>query len=291
MEEVPKRKLGELLFLYNTERDLRGDIFVEGPGDKLIVDYYLQSRRLRGRVYTMDSIDFSGVNFDELGLPHPSARSAVIALCRELSMNGAQVGSMLFIVDRDQEDIVPSPHINGVHLTDAGALPVHIYDNDAESKVCSLVLKHRMSENNLKRSVSAACFVLYAARAASKRLGISAKILPPSRDLSDDGQNGFVICKESYLRRCLTACGNSHQLPEFSVEVNSILERMASLGRSAYTFINDHDLFCVLKLIIDKVGLSAVSISDVENMMSMSADANRLATHRLFCEIERIATA
>lgn len=109
MDEFPKRKISELAFLYKTEPSLGKDIFVEGPGDKWIIDYYLGERSLRGRVYTVDSVDFSGVDFGSLGLPHPSSRSAVIALRRELEASGVDVSSMMFIVDRDQEDIVSSP--------------------------------------------------------------------------------------------------------------------------------------------------------------------------------------
>lgn len=166
-----------------------------------------------------------------------------------------------------------------------------MYDNEVEVKLSIVVLRGRMNRDVLKASVTRCCALLYAVRAASRRSGISAKILPPTFEVVGNDSEGFHVCKESYVRRVLIPCGNSLKFDEFIREVEDVLNIMSGLKKSAFVFINDHDLFSVIKIMMAKLGLATVSPDHVEKMISMSVDAARLSTHPLFLDVERVVSA
>ncbi len=295
MSGARKRQLGELVFYYrrNAERHGTKDLFVEGGGDKLLMDRYFSVRSVsekfsRVAVYSMDSIDFSGTDFSAFELPAPSARSCVIALRKILSDSGASLKNLAFLIDRDIEDVRPTPHVKDILLTDSGALPVHLFDNNAEERICGLILDGRIDVSVFKRSVNSICRGVYTVRAASMVKQAPAKILSPKGFIRGNVAAGYDLDVRGYLERCLYA-GNCHErYDEIYEAVGDVDSRLDALELRPFSFINDHDLYVTLKEIFDLAGDRANrSAKDIEGLILMTYDHSELERHSLFEGLDR----
>ena len=290
MPMIPKRTLAELAFYYRqTEANGNVDLFVEGADDKLLLDRYIADRNARScAVYTMDTIDFSGFDFVSLGLPAPSARSCVIALRKFLSDHNVEVGKHLFLVDRDTEDLCSTPLIEGVEVTDSGALPVHLYDNEVERRLADLIYAGRISPQTLKNSVTSICTDIYLIRAASKRMGLGIRILPSADFISGNANDGFSLDIAGYLERCLHSCALTTRHSQVMVQIDECRTALSAANLRKFALINDHTLWEVLRVIGSRLGsANNRSAQDIEEMVRMTFDAAQLSGHRLFRTIEQ----
>ncbi|WP_313642949.1 hypothetical protein [Stenotrophomonas sp.] len=285
---LPKRTIEELSFIYGRQPEmLQGSIFVEGITDKTLLDSYIRMRGVSGKyVYCMDTIDFSSVDFGMLGLPSPSSRSSVIALRKVMDGAGVDVTRAKFLIDRDQEDMLTTRHLDGVDLTDAGALPVHLFDNRVEYNLAAIVARGNISYEVLKSSVANICADIYALRVVNGRSDYGIKFLSPITYIAGCSESGFCIDVRSYVERCILAgrchCSISDVIDEF-VAVRAELD---GLNYPRYRFINDHDLWAVLKAILDCVTAPMKrSVEDVEALVLATFDAGELASHKLFSNI------
>ena len=279
-----KRLLSELVFAYRKRGREVVDLFVEGGKDKLLIDRFIaETARSQVAVYSMDSIDFSGTDFNKLGLLAPSARSEVIALRKAMHEAGVDLDGMLFLVDRDQEDLVPTPHINGVTLTDSGALPVHLFDNRVEGLICAMLLAGRVSVEVLKKSVVNVCSSIYAVRSAALMLRVPAKIQSP-KDFLVRGDGGiYSLDVDGYLQRCLHAGKAIEHIGEMRKCVEEVLVKIDGLKVPRFVFLNDHDLWAVLRDLFHKFGdNSNKSADDIEGAVLMTFNANELSGQALF---------
>jgi len=286
-----KRLLSELVFAYRKRAARSGvDFFVEGPKDKLLMDKFLAEQApAHFAVYAMDSIDFTGKNIAELGLPAPSARSEVIALRQELIDAEVDLSGTFFLVDRDQEDIVPSPLIDGVHVTDSGALPVHLFDNLVEALLCAMLLEGRISADILKRSVFKICRAIYIVRSAAKLLGVSAKITSPKEFIVKLPDGSCELNLDGYMTRCLYAGGAISSLESMRLCVVEVAERVDELGLPGFTFVNDHDLWAVLRDLFKVFGdKSNKSAEDIEGAVLMTFSSRKLSSHDLFKRVSEM---
>lgn len=285
---LPKRTVEELIFIYARQPDmLQGGIFVEGVGDKVILDNYLYVQGVGGKyVYCMDTIDFSGIDIKAMGLPFPSSRSAVIALRKVMKEAGIDIARARFLVDRDQEDFLATRHLEGVDLTDAGALPVHLFDNRVERNIAAVVARGKISYEILKSSVVGICLDIYALRVVNGRKDYGMKFISPINYVTGCLVGGFHFDIRAYAYSCIQA-GRCGCLPEDVFdEQDEVRRELEELGRPKYRFINDHDLWAVLKAILDHATAPMKrSIEDVEALVMATFDARELATHRLFSSI------
>ncbi|MBB4725780.1 hypothetical protein [Xanthomonas euvesicatoria] len=289
MTNLPKRTLSEILFYYKkvANRD-GGDIFVEGAGDKLLLDTYIESRQVAScPVYTMDMIDFSGVDFGSLGLPAPSARSGVIALRKILKDENVDVSKHIFLVDRDVEDLYETPLMDGIELTDSGALPVHLYDNITERKFSDLVFEGKIDLDVLKNSVNAICTDVYLLRVAAKSLKLGIRILPPGDLITGSRVVGYRLDFREYVERCLNASQCIDRVEQVLAHAESSRHIILEKNLRKFTLINDHTLWDVLKIIGSRLNKSNNrSSKDIEELVRMTFDPIQLSGHRLFQAIE-----
>lgn len=289
MSKLPKRTLNELAFYYKQAAPHEAvDFFVEGADDKLLLDAYIESRHaVSCPVYTMDTIDFSGVNFRALGLPAPSARSSVIALRKFLADEGINVERHLFLVDRDLEDLCATPLIDGIELTDSGALPVHLFDNVVERKFAELIYERKIDPLILKQSVNSICAEVYLLRVAAQILECGIRTLPPGDLIVGTRVDGFSLNGRNYIERCLHASQLIDRFEDVLAQVESSRQALLEKDLRKFTLINDHILWDVLKEIGSRVGASNNrSSKDVEELVRMTFDADQLSGHRLFRAIE-----
>lgn len=257
----------------------------------MLLDTYIELRQtVSCPVYTMDMIDFSGVDFGAFGLPAPSARSSVIALRKILKDENIDVGKHVFLVDRDVEDLCETPLIDGIELTDSGALPVHLYDNVTERKFADLVFEGKIDLNVLKCSVNAICTDVYLLRVAAKALHLGIRILPPSDLITGSRIDGYSLDFRGYAERCLNASCHIDRLDDVLAHAEISRDIISKKNLKSFSLINDHTLWDVLKTIGSRVSASNNrSSKDVEEMVRMTFDPAQLSEHRLFQAIERLA--
>lgn len=281
---VPRRSIDELALRYKLNPGLGRDIYVEGLRDKGLIEWYLRKRDVSdASVYTIDTVDVPESALLARGLDGGSSRSRVVALRSELAGRGVDVDSQLFIVDRDQEDLCPTPCIDGVLLTDYGALMTHLAQPDAFLRLVQLVGRDRVSHEDFMGFLDVACSEVYLIRSAAKRLRLPVKFLDADDFVRVDKVRGLVFDAAGYLARCAIASGLARSLDALRAEIEVCRGEVGRLAFGSFAAANDHDLFGfakkALRLAGDGVNRTSDSICD---LFLMSADVSVLKEHNLF---------
>jgi len=177
--------------------------------------------------------------------------------------------------------------MSGVEVTDSGALPVHLYDNKAEHQLCNIILKKKVPIDIFKKSVNEACKSIYLLRAASARLSLPVRILSPRDFISGTRAIGYSLDLNGYVDRCLHASSLIEEKKGLMDEIGLVNDYLTKCQINKYAMINDHDLWEVLKKIIDLSGDSSnKSVRDIEDLVKMTFNRSSLKEHRLFRLIE-----
>lgn len=96
---LPRRKIEELKARFQLEPSL-DDVYVEGDGDKRLIDVAHSHRKHHRPVYSITTIDVGSEILAEQGLSEGN-RQRVLALCRALNL--PKESSVRFLVDADMD--------------------------------------------------------------------------------------------------------------------------------------------------------------------------------------------
>lgn len=281
-----KRTLDELVLRYRIGKVNEREIYVEGLQDKTLLEYFLRAKKLSAPVYTADTIDIPGGIVQARGLDLPSSRSTVIATRAELIERGIEVGGQLYVVDRDQEDLVQTPHIDGVSLTDFGSLLMHLLDDRAFERIALLVGRGAISVETLTEATHRIGGEVTLLRAAAKRLKVPLRILNPSPFIAGGPVNGFTFDADGYRRACLHSCDCIAMDVELSAAVEACRFDVQQMNLQSRVLLNDHDVWLVVRSILRLSG-DAVNRSsdDIRDLVLMSFDHVSLEVDPLFRRI------
>lgn len=263
----PRRTIEELATRYRLGQVDGREVYVEGLQDKAILDHFTRSRGVRADVYTVGSVIVPAAAITDRGLDNPSSRSGVIALRAELERNGVNVEEHIFLVDRDQEDLVPTPYIDGCDMTAFGTLAVHLVGRPSIERLCSLAARQVIDADTLEESIYRISKSLYAVRSAAKRKAIPLKMLAVGAFISGRSTSGFDIDMVGYLSACLFSSGLVDRRDEVLEEVQLCVRDIEARSLDPRVFINDHELWVIIKTILsksgDKVNRSAEDVRDM----------------------------
>jgi hypothetical protein len=246
-----KRTLEEVNALYSLEPELR-DIFVEGPGDKCFLDWYLHRKGITNvSVYQIDLIDVPGEVVARYGLPAGSNRSRVIALSCELASRQPEQRRVMCVVDRDYEDYCPICKSNPyLAFTDGNSLELYALTPTVVDKFLLVALGgFPLSVNTFIGQLRGILEQVFAIRLANERLQWGMTWVPFARyvEVMPDNiafnQNEFV---RAYLQKN-KKWGHRQHFEEALGEAKDIL--LPDLIRR----IRGHDLAGLILLIVRKL--------------------------------------
>lgn len=263
-----RRTLDELCFRYKADIEIGREIYVEGIQDKVILDHLLRRWGLSTPVYTAETIDVPIPVVRGYGLEAPSARSSIIALRRHLLAAGVEVDRHVFLVDRDTEDLVATPGIEGCLLTDHGCLVATALDERLFERLVQLVGRGLIEEQIFWSSVCRISTALYSVRAVARKMAIPLCILPPSGAFIIGSKRvGFDLDVEKYLTACIARSRLDIKVADIFEAVRQCVMDLELTGWDYRRMINDHDFWVIVRTIFrgcgDSVNRSADDIRDL----------------------------
>jgi hypothetical protein len=279
-----RRTLEELLQRYRRVELVGVDLYVEGVGDKALLDYYLRSiGRGDVHVYAVDSVDVPDGKLVELGLSPGSNRNRVLALAELLRRNGVLSDTLQFLVDRDQEDLAPSgPFIENVMVTAWGSLSLGLATDASLRRIAEV----HCGATSLPARVSEASFRIarhmYVLRAAAKRLDLPLSVLSPDDFIVLRAQSIDFNFRDYVSRVCIQS-GSAREVDRVLAECDSCMDIVVAMELSREVTANDHDLFGVLlKLLRLHGGMTSRSVIDVRAQLRMASGPHELEAQESF---------
>lgn len=135
--------LHELETMYALESTVR-DIYVEGPTDAALVDWYLRQHSRRWRVRTIDAIYIPRNDLLRAGLEDGN-KGRVVFAGGILGANPAIAKQCLFVADRDADYVLgkSAPSREGVLYTDYASLELYGFATHPLDKLLRVVLRVR----------------------------------------------------------------------------------------------------------------------------------------------------
>lgn len=280
-----KRTLDELALRYQLggSTSTGRDVYVEGIQDKVILDHVFEVAGFKASVYTSDTVCVPNQILLSRGLEAPSARSVIVATREELAQRGVDVGGHFFLVDRDQEDLVPTPCINGCTTTDFGCLPAHLVTQRSLEKLTRLIGRRRISLDDLRQSIFSISKELYLMRGAAKRLGLPVRFLPPSHYIGRGAFGCYELDLESYLDACLHSVGLIVRRLDMLAAIEGCRGEIESRTLDGRVFVNDHELWVIVRAILRDNGDGVNrSEDDIRDLFVMAVDERDLEESLLF---------
>ncbi|MEI2454850.1 hypothetical protein [Lysobacter firmicutimachus] len=242
-----KRTIEEIVTIYELEPSTNRDVFVEGVSDRELIVWYMSELGQSGRaVYPIDLVDVPSGLLQELGLPHGSNRSRVIALAirvwQEISQE--QCG-LIFIVDRDLADFIDGQiPPRGIVMTDGASMDGYLLSDSSVDKYLSLVCRVApLYVCGVRESIYRILAYTFALRIALQRLNMAVRIVSLSKLISIDGV-AVSINEVELVRRTLLAGNQVARLNEVFDEIKDI--RAIVDAKAGGDFANGHDAFLVL---------------------------------------------
>lgn len=251
-----RRPVADLVARYTLEPTVL-DFFVEGPGDRMIVDWYLrQIGAKQASVYEIDVVEVP------LATQQGGNKQRVVTLAQLLT---AQAGEGRFsvgcIADRDLDEVVGGL-VEDRHLvfTEGSSLDDFLLEPYVLDKFQMLYLQRKVAEPtvliDLVRPVLTELFIT---RASDRMMGLGLGSLSPVPNLKiqrsemtlDFDLDGF---HKRYLNR-----GAKHRVEEFLETRKTVRATVESLGISAMNGPDMVEVLChVLRPYVTKKNLLAV---------------------------------
>ena len=204
-KEPPRRTIEDLIARYQLEPHLR-DLFVEGPSDQAIYDWYLKNIGCPGiTIFDIDSIDIDSDILQSYSLPIGS-RSRVIALALLLGDSLDPRGPCVRCIADSDFDFVLGPRVQTAHLlyTDYTSVDMYLYTVHTLDKVLSLSFP--IPEANIQPLITSMTRVLqevFLARTVNQSLGWNMQFISFTGDCKID-ENQVIFNKSSFVKRYLS---------------------------------------------------------------------------------------
>ena len=290
MEHALRRRIEELLTLYDLEPTLR-DLYVEGPHDKRVFDWFLGITGCRQvTIFDIDTVDIGSKILERLKLKSGN-RGLVIALAilLEQSLEG-DVKYVRCIADSDFDFVLGFKH-NSEYLlyTDYTSLDLYFFDLPAIEKYLKLGVKRMpRSGKDIYANFSNVLREIFFIRAANEKLGWHLKWLSFKRYLRLD-QNLVRFDGQKFIHNYLTNNGRGTDISKFERTVGQLRGVRVQNVRCC---IGGHDIFELLGWYVSKITKKSSSrFRDplvVQSMLCCAVDVSSLQKEQLFGQLLRL---
>ncbi len=269
-----RRTLDELAARYRLDAGIGREIYVEGVQDKVVLEHLARQWNLNIPIYTANTINIPGDDLRRRGLELPSARSTLIAARAGLFDRGVAIDKLIFLVDRDLEDFIPTPWINGCVITDHGCLLASILNEHLLDRLVNVVGRGIISDSIFWSSICNISQDLYSVRVVAKEQGTLFPMLPQTGFIVGNRQGGFQLRLREYVVACSRSRGMEIDLDRFVSLVASRKSIILKQMNDPRLVINDHDLWVIIRTILRECGDSVNrSAEDIRDLVLMGLDA------------------
>jgi hypothetical protein len=290
MKPVERRLINELVAMYKLEPTIR-DVFVEGPFDRSLVDWFLSEGGAEDvSVHEIDSVHVPADLVETAGFAQNN-RGRLLALAREIQSDMvAGTSSISCVVDADFDHVLNTTYeLRCLLVTDYSSMELYFFDVGIIEKFLKLGLQgFPKPAKKVLDEIQSPLIELFAIRLANHVLGWPVGLVSFERccKLTD---NGVELDRIKYVDRCLNAAGKYSEKAEF----NRVLsDRRGQLAGDPRTFIHGHDFMAMLVWYIRQYKPYKVSQGSLERAIVTCAEFRALRTEPLFATLlNRFLTA
>lgn len=284
---VPRRTLAEIEQRYILEPTLR-DLYVEGEHDKRIYEWYLKERDYNDvAVFNIGTIDISPELLNTHGLGTGN-RDRVIALAIELDQRfEALMRNVRCIADADF-NFVKQAYKTANHLlyTDYTSLDLYTYEPRTIGKLTVMLGITEADVQWIFHNMTPVLKDLFIARASAVAMDLGVRFPNFVRYCALSNET-VAFNREACLQNWLNSNGLAHRLREFE-------EMCANLGAMDLSddrmCIHGRDYFELLSWVLEQRFRSRRNRfggDEIQKLLSMAIEADRLSQEHLFLQIER----
>lgn len=249
--ETFKKKYKEVIALYKLENEIN-DVYVEGNSDKVFIENYLNMKKVKKNIITIESIDFSELDSKYWdNLDWSSKRDQVIILSK-LICEKAPKSDVRFIIDKDFDEYIESITNEKLYKTDYSCMESYLYCDLLIDKLLKIGIGNFPYKSDFvllqMEKVLKSLFCLRLCRALEFK---STQLIELDGNLQIDKKNGKISFDENdYLTKFI----NKNKL---SKHKKIIFEKYDStykkLNRGIKNELNGHDYMKVLFLYVNKI--------------------------------------
>jgi hypothetical protein len=280
-----KRKPEEIIAMYSIDNELF-DVYVEGPTDKLIIENYLEYKKLNKTVIEIDTIDFleTQIEFNDLQLK--SNKDKLIALSRILSQNKINA-KIKCIVDRDFDGIFNSLETNSfLFYTDYACIESYLLCKKHLKKIFEIGIRNFPHQiEKILKEISKVLFGLFILRLVKIKFELDCKI--PKINNIIIVNKGTGICNFN-LNQFIEIYINTNRLTHLREDIHSYIRSASKLFPKDIRYcMNGHDFMEVLFNYINKIkNTPNFRLENFERAMLLAIQPNYLEDHSLFQGLE-----
>lgn len=286
MSKPYSRKLKELDALYRLEPILN-DIFVEGPEDSNLIEYFLFHHDLLNvQVYSVDVIDFgeAGATMDDLD----GNKKRVLYLAHYLGKLIEEKDLRLtFIVDRDFDTIDENyDSLPTVIYTDFANLEMYLLNEPSLRKFSTLVLKKfPLKADEIIAQITPLLVDVFALRYARLKLNNSWHL--PALDKVFKINSQVVVYNREKLVQSFVDKNKCTQSTAEIEEYFAVIESKLTQLKDTRFFVHGKDYFEILFLLIRKVrNVHNFKFKTFERAFIGSIEVGGLTSYELFLKLK-----
>ena len=269
-----RRTLDELAARYKLDATIGREIYVEGVQDKIVLEHLARRWVINVPIYTANTLNVAHHELRDRGLEFPSARSALIAARVGLEDRGIETERHIFLVDRDLEDLVATPWIEGCVLTDYGCLLASLLNEHLLDRLVNVVGRGIIDVSIFWDSICEISKNIYAIRVVAREEGLPLPILSQSGFIGGSKASGFHLRAHEYVFACAKSGGLVIDVDQFLGLVGARKADIDGLIKDPRALINDHDLWVIIRTILRECGDGVNrSVDDIRDLVLMGIDA------------------
>jgi hypothetical protein len=275
VNSIPKWSTSELVVRYMLEPDI-ADVFVEGPFDKGLLNYFIESEGASGGVvYTIEVVDVEGAEGGNKG--------RLIKLAEKIAQEVDNADErVMCVVDVDLDRVLGRcEKITCLQYTDWSCMTCYLLNQEAFQKMDRLMFLGREVLGGAGGDwILATCRRLFAARVARAMLGIDAAFINVV-SYAELRRGHFCFDLEKFIERWLIARGFSGLRSTFEEKLWSVDEKLQGDVRA---YVCDEDFFPLAAWVARQAGLRGQQYSEevLRRTLAVAVEARWLEGEQLF---------
>lgn len=280
-----KRKFEELIAIYTFENEL-GDIYVEGPTDKLVIENFLEYKRLNTNVIEINTIDFTDIQQKFNDLDYRSNKDKLIALSRVINQINTKC-NIKCIVDRDFDGIINPLEKNKIlYYTDYSCIESYFLSKKHIEKLLKIGIRNfPHSSEIIIGEISKVLTAMFILRYVNKHFNLDNKLPKLDNCMVINKKTGTcTFSLESYIITYI----NTNKLKSKSNDILIFIEKLKKLIPNDVRYsINGHDFVEVLFNYINKIkNTPNFRLENFEKAVFLAIQPDHLEEYFLFKKLE-----
>jgi hypothetical protein len=206
----------------------RQDVFVEGERDQGLVRAFLEKRGHGNvSVFSASVVNISRDSVLANSLPHPSRRSEVISIGKELERKGITPRQVVCIADSDFETILPkAAQCRLLLLTDYTSMEMYAFCEETIHSILTIVSPGaELTGAQLIEALASPLEFLFSARATSVDLGLNLTWIESTEKFLSTKKGKLQFDEREFLKRYVVIRVPSETLEMFNARFQEILSK------------------------------------------------------------------